>query len=102
MAFWYDNVHIAEVEHYRDFCFEERYRMVKRGGFVEDKLSPVLTGTLERLGLKEGHARFGCYILDDHSGQFFTGHIDGGSFVSEAMREELYSKKNHQKGTSKR
>ena len=94
-------MHLCETEHYRDFCFEHKYKMVKRGGFVEDKLSPVLTGTLERLGLKEGHARFGCFILDDHSGQFFTGHIDGGAYVSEAMREELYTKKKNRKEESK-
>ena len=93
VTFWYDNVHIPETEHYRDFCFDNKFKMVKKGGFVEDKLSPVLTGTLERLGLKEGHSRFGCYMLDDHSGRFFTGHIDGGAYVSDAMREELYKHK---------
>ena len=35
--FWYDNVHIAETEHYRDFVFNPVYKMVKKGGFVEGK-----------------------------------------------------------------
>ena len=74
--FWYDNTHICETVHYRDFVFHPKYKMVARGGFVEDKLSPVMKRTTERLGLTEGHARFGCYILDDHSGLFFTGHLD--------------------------
>jgi hypothetical protein len=83
--FWYDNVHICDTAHYRDFIFHPSYKMVARGGFVEDKLSPVLKRTVERLGLQEGHARFGCYLLDDHSGTFFTGHLDGGSFLTEVF-----------------
>lgn len=65
--------------------------MVVRGGFVEDKkfLSPVITRSVERLGLKEDHSKFGCYILDDHSGFFFTGHIDGGSFMTKEERARL-------------
>ena len=58
--FWYDNTHIAESAHYRDFIFHPRYKMVKRGGFVEDKVSPNIIKTVERLGLKCGHERFGC------------------------------------------
>ncbi len=71
--FWYDNTHICETSHYRDFIFEPKFKMVARGGFVEDKLSPVITRSVERLGLTKGHSKFGCYILDDHSGFFFTG-----------------------------
>ena len=80
--FWYDNTHICETAHYRDFVFDPKYKMVARGGFVEDKLSPVLKRTIERLGLTDGHSRFGCYLLDDHSGYFFTGHLDGGNFIA--------------------
>jgi hypothetical protein len=87
--YWYDNVHVCDTKHYRDFVFDPSYKMCARGGFVEDKLSPVLKRTVERLGLKEGHSRFGCYLLDDHSGYFFTGHIDGGSYISEKERKEL-------------
>jgi hypothetical protein len=78
--FWYDNTHVCDTAHYRDFIFNPQYQMVARGGFVEDKLSPVLKRSVDRLGLREGHSRFGCYILDDHSGYFFTGHLDGGSY----------------------
>jgi hypothetical protein len=87
--FWYDNVHVCETNHYRDFIYHSSYKMVARGGFVEDKLSPVLTRTVERLGLREGHARFGCFLLDDHSGMFFTGHLDGGAYMTTAERKEL-------------
>ena len=67
--------------------------MVSRGGFVEDKLSPNIIKSVERLGLAEGHARFGCYLLDDHSGTFFTGHLDGGNYVAKEEREQFVNKK---------
>jgi hypothetical protein len=85
--FWYDNIHVVDTAHYRDFIFHEPYQMVARGGFVEDKLSPVLKRTVERLGMRQGHARFGCYLLDDHAGMFFTGHLDGGSYMTAAAKE---------------
>lgn len=87
--FWFDNVHIAETDHYRDFVFHPPYKMVARGGFVEDKLSPVIKQTVERMGLRHGHSRFGCYLLDDHSGMFFTGHLDGGSYLTSATRKDF-------------
>merc|ERR1719223_2548706 len=75
--FWYDNTHICDTAHYRDFVFDPRLKMVARGGFVEDKLSPNILKAVERRGLTMGHSRYGCYILDDHSGVYFTGHLDG-------------------------
>jgi hypothetical protein len=84
--FWYDNVHICDTAHYRDFVFHPTYKMVVRGGFVEDKLSPVIKQAVERMGLVQGHARFGCFLLDDHSGMFFTGHLDGGSYLTKDKR----------------
>ena len=87
--FWYDNTHICDTAHYRDFVFDPKYQMVARGGFVEDKLSPNIARSVERLGLAKGHARFGCYLLDDHSGTFFTGHLDGGSYLTGKEREDF-------------
>jgi hypothetical protein len=87
--YWYDNIHICETQQYRDFVFDAKFKMCARGGFVEDKLSPVLKRTVERLGLRLGHERFGCYLLDDHSGMFFTGHLDGGSYLSAEERAAL-------------
>jgi hypothetical protein len=98
--FWYDNVHCCETAHYRDFILNTKYKMVARGGFVEDKLSPAIIRSVERFGLREGHSKFGCYLLDDHSGFFFTGHLDGGSFISEAEKQHYedagYLKSNSQ------
>ena len=92
--FWYDNIHICDTKHYRDFIFNPKYKMVKRGGFVEDKVSPVIRKTVERFGLVEGHSRFGCYLLDDASGYFFTGHYDGGAYVIEEDRADMIQDSN--------
>jgi hypothetical protein len=90
--FWYDNTHLCLTSHYRDFIFDPKYRMVARGGFVEDKLSPAITKHVEKIGLTEGHRRFGCYLLDDHSGYYFTGHLDGGSFMTDEEKAKLRPK----------
>jgi hypothetical protein len=87
--FWYDNTHVCETAHYRDFIFNPKFKMVARGGFVEEGVSPIIKKTVDRLGLMEGHARFGCYLLDDHSGMFFTGHFDGGSYMTDEDRKAL-------------
>jgi hypothetical protein len=87
--FWFDNTHICETNHYRDFIFYDAYRQVARGGFVEDKVSPLLKKTCERLGLRDGHSRYGCFLLDDHSGAAFTGHIDGGTFMPHLHQDRL-------------
>lgn len=100
--YWYDNVHIVETAHYRDFVFDPRYKMVKKGGFVEDKLSPVLLRTLEKLGLSEGHKRFGCFLLDDHSGLYFTGHLDGGNYLTQSKKKEMQEQDRAKKGKEER
>ena len=64
--------------------------MVNHGGFVEESVSPIIVKAVERLGFAEGHNLFGCYILDDHSGYFFTGHLDGGNYMTEEVRKERF------------
>ena len=32
---------------------------------------------------------FASYILDDHSGMFFTGHLDGGSYIDLAEKQAM-------------
>lgn len=91
--FWYDNTHVCDTAHYRDFVFDPRLKMVARGGFVEDKLSPNILKAVERRGLTMGHSRYGCYLLDDHSGVYFTGHLDGGNFLTNAEKDALVSSK---------
>ena len=75
--------------------FFQKLKMVVKGGFVEDKLSPVIKKTVERLGLAQGHARFGCFLLDDHSGMFFTGHLDGGSYLTTEEKKNAKSMYQH-------
>ena len=91
--FWYDNIHITETSHYRDFVYNDKFKMVAKGSFVEDKLTQVMIRQVEKLGLVEGHRLFGCYLLDDHSGFFFTGHLDGGRYMSETARNAFLSNK---------
>lgn len=88
--FWYDNTHLVETAHYRDYIFHPKYKMVAKGGFVEETTSPVMIKAVERLGLAAGHEKFGCYLLDDHSGYFFNGHLDGGTYVPVAERAKMY------------
>ena len=88
--FWYDNTHICETAHYRDFIYNNQFKMVNHGGFVEESVSPILVKNVERLGFAQGHNRFGCYILDDHSGLFFTGHLDGGNYMTDDQRKERF------------
>ena len=63
--------------------------MTARRGFVEDKTSPTIIRNVEHLGLREGHSRFGCYLLGDHSCYLFTGNLDGGSFMTRKGNIEL-------------
>ena len=91
--FWYDNTHICETSHYRDFVFDRRFKMVVKGGFVEDKLSPNILKAVEREGLITGHERYGCYLLDDHCGLYFTGHLDGGNFFTKQEKYDLIQEK---------
>ena len=86
--FWYDNVHVVLTEHYRDFVFDPALQLVAKGGFVEDKLSPAMVTGCKTKGLKEGFDKFGCYLLDDHLGMAFTGHSDGGNFMTQEQRVE--------------
>ena len=86
-AFWYDNVHVARTEHYRDFIFDKERKYVAKGGFVEDKLSPAIMKDIKQDGVEAGWGKFGSFLLDDHAGVAFTGHLDGGSFMTEEERE---------------
>jgi hypothetical protein len=62
---FYDSTHIALTQHYLDFVFDVRNRLVSRGGFVEDRLSVTLMQSIRRCGLVAGHRPFGCYLFDD-------------------------------------
>lgn len=91
--FWYDNIHVVNTSHYRDWVFDPLKHLVARGGFVEDKLSPAMVALVQKRGLQEGHAPFGCYLLDDHCGVAFTGHLDGGTFLTPEQKKKLHDEK---------
>ena len=76
--------HIVEISY-----FTQNTAWLARGGFVEDKLSPVIQRNVEKLGLRDSHEKFGSYLLDGHSGFFYTGHFDGGSYIMRREREKI-------------
>ncbi len=86
--FWYDNIHIVRTEHYRDWVFDPEKKLVARGGFVEDKLSPKMVTDVKDKGMAGGWGQYGCFLLDDHCGVPFTGHLDGGSWMTDEERVE--------------
>jgi hypothetical protein len=56
-AFWYDNIHVVRTEHYRDFIFDPAKKLVAKGGFVEDKLSPAIMSAIKEEGMEQGWGR---------------------------------------------
>jgi hypothetical protein len=36
--------------------------------------------------------RYGCFLLDDHAGVAFTGHLDGGSYLTDEERAKSQQK----------
>lgn len=64
--FWYDNVHIVETKHYRDFIFDPKHSMIAKGGFVEDKLSPIIKRTVGKVSTQ--NQLFLLYDYDDIKG----------------------------------
>jgi len=99
--FWYDNIHVVTTSHYRDFVFDPALKLVAKGGFVEDKISQEIVEQVKRNGFGEdGFQKFGCYLLDDHAGCAFTGHIDGGNYLTEDMKLGVDMRSNYMLGLS--
>jgi hypothetical protein len=104
---FYDSTHFALTQWYRNFAFDPKKRLVRKHGFVEDLMSVKLIHMCKNRGLIEGHKHFGCYLFDDvesYAGKNddtcekkkafrsiggMVGHIDGGSFVVEEVKERL-------------
>mmetsp|Transcript_1394 Transcript_1394/g.1814 ORF Transcript_1394/g.1814 Transcript_1394/m.1814 type:complete len:304 (-) Transcript_1394:190-1101(-) len=71
---WYDSTHICLTKHYTQFVY--RGDLVKKGGFVEDKLGQKQLADIRKTGL-EAHAEYGTYVLDDGIHQPIVSHLDG-------------------------
>ena len=52
-------------------------------------MSTAIIVYVECLGLRKGHPQFGCYLLGYHSGYFFTGNLDGGSYMTRKGKIEV-------------
>ncbi|KAJ1454465.1 hypothetical protein M885DRAFT_566220 [Pelagophyceae sp. CCMP2097] len=70
---WYDSTHVCEVAHYRGFVF--RGDLVKKGGFVEDKLGQHQLAHIRTTGLA-AHAEYGTFVVDAQ-GEPVVAHLDG-------------------------
>jgi len=60
-----------------------RYRgdLVKRGGFVEDKLGQYQLADIRACGLG-AHAKYGQFVLDDGVERPMVSHLDGHDALS--------------------
>lgn len=71
---WYDSTHVCRTKHYRDFVY--RGDLVKKGGFVEDKLGQKQLADIRTKGLS-AHAAYGTFVFDDHRDEPIVAHLDG-------------------------
>ena len=70
---WYDSTHICETRHYREFVY--RGDLVKKGGFVEDKLGQRQLADIRDGGMA-AHVPYGTFVLDDGLTQPMVSHLD--------------------------
>mmetsp|Transcript_20137 Transcript_20137/g.63357 ORF Transcript_20137/g.63357 Transcript_20137/m.63357 type:complete len:255 (-) Transcript_20137:28-792(-) len=76
---WYDSTHVCSTRHYRDFVY--RGDLVKRGGFVEDKLGQYQLADIRANGL-DAHAKYAQFVLDDGVDAPMVSHLDGHDALS--------------------
>mmetsp|Transcript_27061 Transcript_27061/g.83081 ORF Transcript_27061/g.83081 Transcript_27061/m.83081 type:complete len:313 (-) Transcript_27061:361-1299(-) len=72
---WYDSTHVASTDHYRHFVY--RGDLVKKGGFVEDKLGQHQLADIRSRGFREAHPSYGTFVLDDGADRPMVSHLDG-------------------------
>ena len=76
---WYDSTHVCSTRHYRDFVY--RGDLVKRGGFVEDKLGQYQLADIRANGM-DAHAKYAQFVLDDGVDAPMVSHLDGHDALS--------------------
>jgi len=76
---WYDSTHICSTAHYRDFVY--RGDLVKKGGFVEDKLGQIQLADIRAHGLP-AHDAYATFVLDDGVDEPIVSHLDGHDALS--------------------
>lgn len=74
---WYDSMHLAQADYYRNFVFGPR-KLVVRGGFIEDKFGQAQLADIRARGVDVAHAEWGTYLLyGDGFAEPCVGHLDG-------------------------
>ena len=76
---WYDSTHVCSTAHYRDFVY--RGGLVKKGGFVEDKLGQFQLADIRENSMA-AHAKFAQFVLDDGVQAPIVAHLDGHDALS--------------------
>ena len=76
---WYDSTHVCSTRHYREFVYGGK--LVKKGGFVEDKLGQFQLAAIREHGMA-AHAQFAQFVLNDGVDRPIVAHLDGHDALS--------------------
>ena len=91
MLQWLDSTHVAETEWYKSFVFDPARKLVKKGGFIEDKFGQEQVRQVREKGFPEGWTPFKNWLyrepLWEASG--YVAHIDGRSIKNAEDLEKL-------------
>lgn len=75
MLQWLDSTHVADTEWYRSFVFDPARKLVKKGGFIEDKFGQEQVKQLRDKGFPEGWAPFKNWLYCEKFGTA-TGYVE--------------------------
>ena len=95
---WYDSTHIAFSSFYRDVVFGKHRgsTLVKRGGFIEDKLGQAQAQDVMERGVAAAAAYWRMWLYQDGLGRAVS-HLNGSSGASQAELDRLYPKRQKKK-----
>ncbi len=81
---WFDRNHIASCAFYRSNVFASG--LVKRGTFIEDCYGQQQLKRIKEGGLEVALIDYGCFFLDDGTGDSMIHHIDGRKWMTAEQR----------------
>lgn len=97
LMFWYDKIHIARTDYYKNVVFG-KYCCVRKGQFIEDRLGHWQLKKIYLEGLEKAHWRFGTYLwYPDEGRERYIQHLEGRKFQLEKVKAELYPERLTQK-----
>jgi len=82
---WYDSTHVCRTDFYRDFVFGPN-KLVKKGGFIEDKLGQQQLKDLKEHG-ESSFSVYGTYLMYHGDNEVTVAHLDGGDFHTEEQKQ---------------